>query len=173
MRLTVLSLTLLAAGCYDMEASDFSSGSVEGSLRPFFADPFVCSCNLELSASARRVQYVCDSDDAPDYSLTFYTLLPPSANLRGVGSTQVQADASSWPSSGFGGGAAMLEYGSEDFGHPGLSEDEQVLSYRELVIWELDVPAQRICSELDPDSCLDLPAGHATDLRFTCLLGSR
>lgn len=162
--LRVAVVGLLLAGCYD--PPDYSWGHTEGSLAEFFDDP-EAGCTCRLYTSEWNVQYTCFPDGL-DYDLTFYSALPASANQRGRSFTDVQLGRTEWPSSGFGVGAAELAFGSEEFGHPGLDEDTQVTKYREVFVWALDVQAQTICSVVDPTQCMDLPAGRAEDLRFTC-----
>ena len=58
---------VLLAGCYD--ATDFSVGSVEGSLVPFFDDSLVCTCGVELAAGDREVQFQCSPEEDPIDSL--------------------------------------------------------------------------------------------------------
>jgi hypothetical protein len=147
---------------------DYSWGHTEGSLAEFFDDPEAgCTCRLYLSPDEWQVQYACYPDGL-DYDLTFYSILPASPNQRGRSFTDVQLGRTDWESSGFGVGAAELAFSSEDFGHPGLDEGTQVSKYREVFVWALDVQAQRICSVVEPSQCMELPAGRAEDLRFTC-----
>jgi hypothetical protein len=160
------------AGCLG-GAEDYSHGEISGSLVEFFEDPDSCGCNFDPTPSnGLAIQFYCDTTDEAHrdegQSLTFYAPLPPAPNFRNVARGDAQYGQYGWESSALGDSYAIAEYSSDVFEHP---DRPSIYTYREVYIWELAMPEQLLCAAFGVNQCRTFPAGHASNLRFTCATG--